>query len=143
ENGTSTDPVTVTVPAAGQYSAFLADQPINIAVNTKRTLDFRASLPVFVTALRFFTNERTDTLLSAIPIVDITTPIGQPVVIPHFADGAGWKTRVVLVNNTDEELRGEIRFMSQGSLLEPPHPVLVGSDAGDSPVFEYHLQPRS
>src|SRR5262249_35405759 len=99
ENGSSTDPVTVTVPAAGQYSAFLADQPIGLALNSKRTVNFSASLPVFVTSLRFFTNERNDSILSAIPITDITTPIDQPVVIPHFADGSGWKTQVVLVNN--------------------------------------------
>jgi hypothetical protein len=143
ENGTSTDPVTVTVPAAGQYSTFFTDQPISFAVNTNRTVSFSATLPVFVTALRFFTNERSDSLLSVIPIADVTAPIDQPVVIPHFADGAGWKTRVSLVNNTDEELRGEIHFMSQGSLTDPPQGVLVGSDTGDGSVFEYHLQPRS
>src|SRR5262249_6976887 len=143
EDGTSTDPVTVTVPAGGQYSTFFTDQPISFAVNTNRTVSFTATLPVFVTALRFFTNERNDSLLSVIPIADVTVPIDQRVVIPHFADGAGWKTRVSLVNNTDEELRGEIHFVGQGSLTGPPQAVIVGSDAGDSSVYEYHLQPRS
>src|SRR5262249_34021578 len=102
ENGVSADPVTVTVPASGQFSAFLTDQPINIALSTTRTVTFNASLPVFVTALRFFTNERNDSLLSVIPIADINVAVDQPIFISQFADGFGWKTRVVLVNNTED-----------------------------------------
>src|SRR5262245_19041514 len=143
ENGATTDPVTVTVPASGQFTAFLTDQPINIANNTSRTLTFNASLPVFATALRFFTSERNESLLSAIPIADITSVVDQPITIPQFADGGGWKTRVVLVNNTDNELRGEIHFVGPGSPTSPPQGVIVGNDAGDSSVFGYDIQPRS
>lgn len=140
--GTSSAPATVLVPAGGQFSVFLSEQPIGLALNSARTVTFNSPLPVFVTALRFFTNERSDALLSAIPIVD-TPPIDGPLVIPHFADGAGWKTEVVLVNNTEEELRGEVRFMSQGSSSEPPHGVDVGTAEALTSVFEYHIQPRS
>jgi hypothetical protein len=143
ENGTSTDPVTITVAAGGQSAAFLSDAPVSLPTKTKRTVNFNASLPVFVTALRFFTNERSDSILSAIPIADNVTDVDQSVVIPHFADGAGWRTRIVLVNNTDDELRGELRFLSPGSLTAAPQPVVVGTDLGDASVFEYHIQPRS
>ena len=143
EMGTSTDPVTITVPAAGQYSKFLADQPISLAAGTKRTVNFSASLPVFVSALRFFTNERSDSLLSVIPIADITAAVDQPIVIPNFADGIGWKTQVALVNNTEAEMRGEIRFLGPGSTTEAAEPVIVGTDAAEAPVFEYDIQPRS
>src|SRR5438093_9244974 len=68
--GTSTNPVSVTVPAGGQYSAFVADAPISLTSGQARALSFDASLPVFVSALRFFTNERNDSLLSSIPIAD-------------------------------------------------------------------------
>jgi hypothetical protein len=141
--GTSSDPVTVAVPAGGQFALFLADQPINLGMDTQRTVTFSASSPVFVTALRFFTNERSDSILSVIPIHDID-PDYQPVTIPHFADGAGWKTQVVLVNNTDDELRGEIRFWGQGGGTELSQGAIVGTDnLGDSYVFEYDVQPRS
>jgi Beta-propeller repeat len=142
ENGASGDVVTVTVPASGQFSAFLTDQPLSIAVNTTRAVSFSTSLPVFVTALRFFTNERNDSLLSVIPIADITTAVDQPIVISQFADGAGWKTRVVLVNNTEDEVRGQIRFVGHGSPTNPPQGVVVGNDSGDNSVFEYDIQPR-
>ena len=143
DSGTSTEPVTIAVPAGGQLSQFLSDQPISLTSGSKRTVNFSASLPVFVTALRFFTNERNDSIQSAIPIVDPAGPIDQSIVIPHFADGAGWKSRVILVNNTDEEMRGEVRFLSQGTATEPGQPVAVGTDAALTPVFEYHIQPRS
>jgi Beta-propeller repeat len=141
--GTSTDPVTVTVPANAQYLGLLSDAPISFPANSQRTVNFNASLPVFVTALRFFTNERSDSLVSSTPISDITTTVSQPITIPHFADGLGWKTQVVLVNTSDNELHGEIHFVGQGTLTDPPQGVVVGTDGGDASVFEYDIQPRS
>src|SRR5262249_27984090 len=135
--GTSADPVTITVPAGGQYELFLAETPVSLATNSPRNVSFSASLPVFVNALRFFTNERNDSILSVIPIADIA-PTNGPVVIPHFADGLNWKTRVVLVNNSDDALRGEVHFVGQGTTADAPPAVVVGSDSGDSAVFEYH-----
>src|SRR5262249_49599389 len=99
--------------------------------------------PVFVTALRFFTNERNDSLLSVIPIADIDVAVDQPIFIPQFADGAGWKTRVVLVNNSEDEVRGEIRFMGPGSPTSPHQAIVVGNDAGDGSAREYDIPPRS
>jgi len=143
--GSSADPVTITVPAGQQYSKFLSEQPTNLTTGTKRTVSFSSSLPVFMTAIRYFTNERSDSLQSVIPIVDLTAPIDQPVVIPYFVDGFGWKSLITLVNNTDEEVGGEIRFLSPGSANDPVHPVEVGvgTDSTTSSVFEYHIQPRS
>ncbi len=142
-DGNSSDPVTIGVPASGQYAAFLGDAPISLTLNTQRTVNFNASLPVFVTVLRFFTNERNDSILSTIPIADTTSVVDQPLVIPHFGDGAGWKTKVILVNTTDDEMRGEIHFLSPGSATDSPQAVTVGTDGGDADVFEYHIQPRS
>src|SRR5262249_14211339 len=90
----------------------------------------------------FFSNERGDSIQSAVPIADLNAG-DSPLVIPHFADGYGWKTRVILVNNTEEELRGEVRFLSQGSLTDRPQPVEVGTANGAASVFEYHLLPKS
>jgi Beta-propeller repeat len=143
DTGASTDVVSVNVPAGGEFTQFLGDAPINLPTGNSRTVNFSASAPVFVTALRFFTNERTEALLSAIPIADPTTAISQQVTIPEFADGGNWKTQVVLVNNTDEEMRGEVRFFSQGSATDAPQPVVVGTDNGNDSRFEYHIQPRS
>src|SRR5262249_2214393 len=39
-NGANGDVVTVTVPASGQFTAFLTDQPLTIDVNTTRAVSF-------------------------------------------------------------------------------------------------------
>jgi hypothetical protein len=95
--------------------------------------------------LRYLTNERSDSLQSVIPISNVTSPVDQPIVIPYFADGVGWKSRITLVNNTDQEVAGEVQFMSPGAAGDPVHPVEVGvgTDSTTSSVFEYHIQPRS
>ena len=141
--GASASPVSVTVPAGGQYSAFVADAPISVPSGQARSLTFSASLPVFVSALRYFTNERNDILLSSIPIADNANVPTQVVVIPDFADGAGWSTKVILVNNTEEQMGGVVQFVGQGTLTEPPPGVLVGTAAGTDTVFEYAIAPHS
>ena len=141
--GTSTGSVSVTVPASGQYSAFVADAPISVPTGQARALNFNASLPVFVSALRFFTNERNDSLLSSIPIADNANVATEVVVIPDFADGAGWSSKVILVNNSDEPMQGVIQFVGQGSPTEPPQGVLVGTAVGTDTVFEYGIAPHS
>src|SRR4030095_3043078 len=80
KDGTSTDPVTLTIPANGALTQALADAPINLATGNQRTVNFTASAPVFVTGLRFFTNERGDSLLTYIPIGDVAAS-DAPIVI--------------------------------------------------------------
>jgi Beta-propeller repeat len=143
DGGNSTGIVSVNVPPGGEYVQFLSEAPVSLPTSSSRTVNFSASSPVFVDALRFFTNERGDSLLSAIPIADPTTPIDQQLTIPEFADGGNWKTQVVLVNNTDEEMHGEVHFLSQGSSTDAPQPVVVGTDNGDNSAFEYDILPRS
>jgi hypothetical protein len=141
--GTSTDPVTVTIPAGGQFSNFVSESPISLPTGEARALSFSASLPVFVTALRFFTNERGDNLVSATPVADNATVATQPVVIPNFVDGFGWSSKVILVNNSEDEMRGEIRFLSQGSATDAPQGVAVGTASGTASIFEYDIVPHS
>jgi len=141
--GTSTDPVTITVGANGQYSSFLTDAPISLPTGNGRAINFTASLPVMVTALRFLTNERSNSVISSIPIADSMTSGSTIGVIPHFTDGVGWKTQVILVNNSDQPMGGEIRFMDQGSAGGPAQPVIVSTDNGDASVFQYAIAPRS
>jgi hypothetical protein len=136
--GASAEAVTLNVPASGQKTQLLSDQPVGLTIGTGRTVNFTASLPVFVSALRFTTNERNDTLQSAIPISDAAGPVDRRMVIPYFADGVNWKSRLLLVNNTDEEMRGEVHFLSPDSTG-----LAVGVGDSAASVFEYHILPRS
>jgi hypothetical protein len=141
--GTAGTPVTVTIATGGQSTNFLGEAPFSLGVGTARTLNFTSNLPVFVTGLRFFTNERNDSLLTSVPMTDTSRVVDQPVVIPHFTNGAGWTSDVVLVNMSDSTVSGEVRFLSQGSGGQPVQGVTVGTGIGTASLFEYSIPPGS
>jgi hypothetical protein len=68
---------------------------------------------VAVIALRGFTNERSEFLITTLPVADLSVPATNgPILFPHFADGAGWITQLLLVNPTDTSMSGSIQFAS-------------------------------
>jgi hypothetical protein len=109
-----------TVTANNQIAAFIDQAPFNAGTSFKGTLTFTASAPVAVVALRGRTNERGEFLITTLPVVDLSAAPatgGSGVVFPHYADGGGWTTQVVLVNPTDNALSGSLQFYSQGGQL--------------------------
>ena len=125
------------VPAGGQFSGNVGDTAIPIPGATG-TISFASTVPVAVSALRIFTNETTVSVISPMPVADVNRVLTQPLVIPHFADGAGWNTQIVLVNTTENAMLGEVRFRSQAG-----NPLDVGiSGGGSASVLEYAVPPR-
>src|SRR5206468_6191876 len=110
----------------------VGDAPISVPSGSTVALNFSSSVPISATALRFLTNENNQSLISAIPIADVSKVVNQPVVLPQFADGGGWKSQIVLVNTTDDQMKGEVRFFGQGNSSEPGRPIEVG--IGDATV---------
>jgi C-terminal processing protease CtpA/Prc len=100
------------IPANGQIAAFLDQPPFNGVTPFTGTLTFTSSSRVAATSFRSLTNERGEVLLTAIPVVNLdASPAADAVLVsPHFADGAGWKTEIALINPTDSILTGSIVF---------------------------------
>jgi hypothetical protein len=106
------------IPAHGQVARFLNESPFNAAANFQGTFTVTSDVPVAVTVLRGFTNERSEFLLTTLPVTDLSAsaPTGTQL-LAHYADGGGWTTQIVLVNTTDATLGGVIEFVnSDGSL---------------------------
>ncbi len=101
ENGSKFAEGSTTIPANGQIARFLDEAPFNGGSTITGTFTFTSTLPVGATALRGFINERSDFLLTTLPVADLASPTTADIVFPHFADGGGWTTQVVLVNPTD------------------------------------------
>ena len=132
-----------TIPANGQIAAFLDQAPFNSGSPVNGTFTFNSSVPVSAVALRGLTNERSDFLITTLPIADPTASVQESIVFPHFADGAGWTTQIVLVNPTEQTLSGIAQFIGQGAGSSPAQPVSVTIDGRSDSQFQYSIAPRS
>jgi virginiamycin B lyase len=110
---------TAVIAAREQIAAFLDAPPFNGGASVSGTFTFSSNIPVSATALRGLHNERSEFLMTTLPLAGLSAPTGETLVFPHFADGGGWSTQVVLVNATDEVTRGTVYFLTQtGEQLE-------------------------
>ncbi len=100
------------VAAGTQIARFLDEAPFNSASSLAATLSLESSAPVYITALRGVTNERSEFILSTLPVSPVAAGSGTAV-IPHFADGGGWTTAVVLMNPTNQKLEGTVQIGGQ------------------------------
>jgi hypothetical protein len=100
-----------TLPANGQFAAFMDQVPF-LAPAGARTFSFSASSPVGAVALLGLINERSEFLMTTLPVVQTGSSPTAPFVLPHFAVGAGWSTRVLLVNPTEATITGELRVLA-------------------------------
>jgi hypothetical protein len=100
----------------GQIATFLNQAPFNSGASVTGTFTFTASLPVSVIALRGLTNERSEFLITTLPVSDLSAiPVSDQILFPHFADGGGWTTQLLLVNTTDTPMSGSVQYYGQGS----------------------------
>ena len=103
----------LTLPPHGQLSRFLNENPFNANQSTFGTLTFSSDIPVSAIALRGRTNERSEFLLTTLPVADPDVLSSATSFFPHYADGGGWKTQFVLVNPTDAPMTGILNFVQQ------------------------------
>jgi hypothetical protein len=121
-----------TIAANTQMAKFLNEWPFSLPGVTG-IMTFSASEPVGVATLRGYTNERSEFLVSTLPVLDPSAPGSTlPTFLPHFAVGAGWRTDFVLINTIDVPVSGTIFFMD---LSGNPITVPVGSITASSLTY--------
>ena len=135
-----------------QIADFLNETPFNGGNTVLGTFTFTSSLPIAVIALRGFTNRDGDFLMTTLPVAPLATPLTPfttdtantgTVYFPHFADGSGWATQVILVNPTDDTIAGTVRFLDQGSATTGAAPaVLTLDDDRTGSSFDYSIPPN-
>jgi hypothetical protein len=103
---------TASLPANGQIAAFLNEGPFGGSMPFTGSFTLTSSRPVSVVALRSYLNERADFLITTTPVTNLDSPVAGTV-FPHFADGGGWTTQVMLVNPTDDIVSGVLVFSDQ------------------------------
>ena len=135
---------TFTLGPREQIARFLDEGPFNGGSAIEGTFTFTADLPVAVIALRGFVNERSEFLMTTLPVASLAVPTTATVYFPHFAAGGGWTTQVILVNPTHAPISGTVQFFGPGSETEAAAPATLTLDDGRSgSTFSYAISPRS
>ena len=131
-----------------QTAKFLNQEPFNEALPDGSpvlgTFTFESSVPIAVIALRGFTNEADEFLITTLPVAPLSLASEETVYIPHFAAGGGWVTQVILVNPTDSTIAGTVGFLGPGSGTAAASPVILTlNDGSTGSDFDYSIPPRS
>jgi hypothetical protein len=134
-----------TLAAKNQIAAYLTDAPFKLpSKSLTGTFTFSSSDPIATIALRTFVNERNEALITTVPVSPLGNPFGGvELLFPHFADGGGWATKVVLLNPGDTTLTGSVQFYGQGSKTGGAQPTRVLINGVTSSSFSYTVPPRS
>jgi hypothetical protein len=88
--------------------------PASMDLRRARTFTFSASSPMAFAAVRGFINERSEFLMTSLPIAALHSSEFSSVAIPHYVDGGNqggtWDNHIVLVNPTDQAISGVVQF---------------------------------
>ena len=130
--------------ALQQTATFLDQPPFNGGSTVRGTFTFESSGPIAVIALRGFTNEADEFLMTTLPVAPLSPASEETVYFPHFVAGGGWVTQVILVNPTDSMITGTVGFLGPGSGTAAASPVILTLDDGfTGSDFDYSIPPRS
>jgi hypothetical protein len=111
-NGTDSGSGTLKLAPHAQTARFLDQTPFNATGFSNGTFSFSSNIPVSAIALRGLINERSEFLITTLPIANPDQITPATVFFPHFADGGGWTTQFLLANPTDETINGTFTFFS-------------------------------
>jgi len=93
-----------------------------------------------VIAIRGLTNERGEFLITTLPVADVNVAPTAGFLFPHYADGGGWTTQVVLVNTTDSTISGSVEFLGTAVHVPiiplPQGPLSALSRPGRAPLHK-------
>jgi hypothetical protein len=135
---------TLTLAPREQKAQFMNQPPFNVLAGRNPfmgTLSFTSNVAVSVIALRQFYNERAvpDALTTTLPITNLSAAAASgPIFLPHFADGGGWTTQIVLVNPTDATITGKVEFWGQGQAA-PAAPLTITASGQTGTSFNYSI----
>jgi len=141
-NGTDVNSGSFNLSANSQKAFFLNEPTLSSfpAAPFRGTFTFQSPLPVAAIALKGFVNERSEFLMTTLPVIDLGGPVqNQSLLLPYYADSGGWSTETILVNSTDFPMSGTIQFSGQITLALADG-ITSTTRLG---VYNYFIQPRS
>jgi hypothetical protein len=132
----------ITIGPNRQVLHRLDQPPFLVSTPFEGTFAFSSSAPISVSALQQTTNERNEQLIAAIPVTPLADSDTGPRTLPHIVSGAGYSTRIVLVNPTPTTLAGSVEFFSTNNVsAESAHPQELVVDGVTRTGFAYSIPP--
>jgi subtilisin family serine protease len=111
--------------AQGAHFAKFVDQLAEVAPDFKfpsdfstavqfGSLDIESNQPLSLVALRLIINQRNDPIMTSTPIADLTSsPGGDPIFFPQFADGGGYLSTLTLINTSSSVESGVLKLYGE------------------------------
>lgn len=100
------------LPPGGQFARLVTDFP-GLAIPGFGSLDIESDQPISMMALRVTSNQRGEVLFTSTPIAKLpATHDHAPSYFPHFADGGGFTTALILLNTSGGRQSGLIEFFA-------------------------------
>jgi hypothetical protein len=132
QNGANAGSGSFNIPAKGELAAFLNEEPFNLGSSFFGTFTFTSTVALAAIALRGFTNERGDFLITTLPVFETDAPPPARPTIPQVADGGGWITQIWLTNPTNVAVNGTMQFVNQaGQVIDSlPYSLAAGGSTG-------------
>jgi hypothetical protein len=130
-----------TIPPNQQIAKFLNEAPFRTFTGStfQGSFTFTSDIPIGVIAIRGLSNERSDFLMSTLPVLDTSVAATTgAVLVPHFSDGGGWTTEIQLLNPSDNALTGNVEFRDDNGTLY--NLTIAGLTKS---TFAYSVAPRS
>jgi hypothetical protein len=118
--GRNYGPGSFILAGGAQTARFLTEPPFNGTVPIDGTFTFTSSIPVSAVALRGYVNERSEFLMTTLPVIDLSRQLStEPAIVAHVATGGGWTTELVLLNASEQTISGSLQFLgaAQGSIF--------------------------
>ena len=90
--------------AAGGHLAIFADQLFPGLDRRDQTLEITSPNPLYFTTLKLSTNERSESVLTTLPVLDLNRPESGIRFFPQYAFGGGLATRLIFVSGDEIDL---------------------------------------
>ncbi|MDD5543462.1 MAG: M12 family metallo-peptidase [Acidobacteriia bacterium] len=108
---------TIVMGPHGHFAKFINEIFLDLPADFEGILHMTSSFPVCPLILRQTTNQRGETLLSAIPASTSIRALNYPVVIPQIANGGGYQTEFIVWNPSVTALQLHLDFLDSSGVF--------------------------
>jgi hypothetical protein len=135
----------ITIPPFSGFAQPVMSFPFRVPINSSGSLTFSTTAPVAAMAFRTFSGSNNAILLTYLPITDPYVQATGITTIPQLSQDPNWASEFLLLNNSEAQATGVVRFYSNApnetDPTQPAVPVEVQLDRGTVTEVAYNIAP--